>query len=180
MPPVLTKLTKSIMTLAINIILLVLTVVAVIMVVWSCNREMRYLRTFKGRLIQVELDNEHIKTELRSLSRLLSQLEEALDSMGEHGNAPKMLIVGTTFGVSKECIEKTVKKDANTIEKEKEKPTPKRTTASFAATHREQYLNLRKQGLSVREAGAKLGISYTTACRYEHWAKSNAKELLRK
>lgn len=172
------------MTLAINIILLALAVVAVIIVVLSCNREMRHLRTFKGRLIQVELDNEHIKTELRSLSHLLSQLEEALDSMGKHGNAPKMLIVGTTLGVSKECIEKTIKKDANTIEKEKEKeeekPTPKRTTASFAATHREQYLNLRKQGLSVREAGAKLGISYTTACRYEHWAKSIAKELLRK
>ena len=40
---------------------------------------------------------------------------------------------------------------------------------------REKFACLRKDGKSVKEAGAIMGVSYSTAKRYEQWRKDNKK-----
>lgn len=175
------------MTIAFNIIILVLAALSVAIIVWSCNKEIQYVRNFKGRLLQVELDSEHLKAEIRMLSQTLKQIETVLDNWEndfsnakKQPNTPKLIIVGRTVGLQKERIEKSAKKAMATEKKEDKQPAENKNTASFAAAHRELYFKLRKQGLSIREAGVKAGVSHTTACRYEQWGKRNSDKLLNK
>ena len=43
------------------------------------------------------------------------------------------------------------------------------------SVRRQQYAIYRKQGMDVKSAGVAVGVSYSTAKRYEQWRKNNKK-----
>lgn len=43
------------------------------------------------------------------------------------------------------------------------------------SVRRQQYATYRKQGMDVKSAGVAVGVSYSTAKRYEQWRKNNKK-----
>lgn len=75
---------------------------------------------------------------------------------------------------------KRAEKAAKAKEKSKAPDTPAtdpretRNAKQTAAANRERFAELRKT-ISVREAAKELGVSYTTARRYEQWRKTNAR-----
>lgn len=52
---------------------------------------------------------------------------------------------------------------------------PLRNQDVEAQKRREQYIQYRHSGLSISESRDKLGVSETTACRYERYMKGNKK-----
>lgn len=43
------------------------------------------------------------------------------------------------------------------------------------SVRRQQYATYRKQGMDVKSSGVAVGVSYSTAKRYEQWRKNNKK-----
>ncbi len=173
--------TNSLMETILFIAFCILIAVFVAVLIGGIRIERKQSRALDTQLIQLELDTEHLFHEVQALNSEFALLKEHLqglelewESAKEQPKPAKMIIVGTTVGVSKERLEKAAEK------KETEQSSEKKTTATFAATHRKQYLDLRKQGLSIREAAKKAGVSHTTACRYEQWGKRNPDDLLKK
>lgn len=177
--------TNSFMETILFIAFCILIAVFVAVLIGCIRIERKQSRALDAQLIQLELDTEHLFHEVQALNSEFALLKEHLqglelewESAKEQPKPAKMIIVGTTVGVSKERLEKAAQKAAE--KKETEQSSEKKTTATFAAMHRKQYLDLRKQGLSIREAAKKAGVSHTTACRYEQWGKRNPNDLLKK
>lgn len=149
--------------------------------VWCVLRAYKSARALEDRLIQLELDADSLFRDVKSLKVEFSLLEKQLQVVKRTLANPHLVVVETELSLPKYAKTTTAEKSATTeqatkkpqAEKKSEQPTEKKTTASFAATHREQYFAYRKQGLNIREAAAKAGISKTTATRYEQWAKKS-------
>lgn len=151
-------------------------------------KQNKRIRAWEDRLIQVELDTDHLFHEVNALKAEVAQLAKQVETLKKTPAKPKVVVIETELALPKfaksttteqttQPTEKKVKPAAKPKQEQPQAPADKPQTkenkfsAAFAATHRTQYLAYRKQGLSIREAGAKAGVSRTTACRYERWAK---------
>ena len=61
------------------------------------------------------------------------------------------------------------------IEPEEESVGEQPLAAYELSVRRENFAHLRSMGKSVKDAGAAVGVSYSTAKRYEKWRKDNKK-----
>lgn len=152
------------------------------------RKQHKRIRVWEDSLLQAELDINHLFQEVNALKAEVAQLAKQIDALKKPLSNHKLVVIETELALPKfakpttteQPAKQPTEKKANPAAKPKEqsqapadKPKNKENkfSAAFAATHRTQYLAYRKQGLNIRAAGAKAGVSKTTACRYERWAK---------
>lgn len=69
-----------------------------------------------------------------------------------------------------------IDKDEEPIEETTRKENDSESIVSYElSVRRQQYATYRKQGMDVKSAGVAVGVSYSTAKRYEQWRKNNKK-----
>ena len=170
-----------------------LVAVALSFCLWAVEtrKQHKRIRAWEDSLLQVEveLDTDHLSHEVNALKADVAHLAKQIDALKKPLSNHKLVVIETELALpkfakpttteqpAKQPTEKKAKPAAKPKEQQPQAPADKPQTkvnkfsAAFAATHRTQYLAYRKQGLSIREAGAKAGVSKTTACRYERWSK---------
>ncbi len=168
-----------------------LVAVALLFGLWvvETRKQHKRIRAWEDSLLQVELNTNHLFHEVNALKADMAHLAKQIDALKKPLSNHKLVVIETELALpkfakpttteqpAKQPTEKKVKPAAKPKEQQPQAPADKPQTkenkfsAAFAATHRTQYIAYRKQGLSIRAAGAKAGVSKTTACRYERWAK---------
>lgn len=185
--PIITTANKvSLMETILFIAFLVAVALTFALLVVETYKQNKRIRAWEDRLIQVELDTDHLFHEVNALKAEVAQLAKQAETQKKTLANPKLVVIETELALPKfakpTATEQPTEKKAKPAAKPKQEQQPQapadkpqtkenKFSAAFAATHRTQYLAYRKQGLSIREAGAKAGVSRTTACRYERWAK---------
>lgn len=82
----------------------------------------------------------------------------------------KVIPLDEMFRSKEETVAEDENKDAPSAEDEKPENVP-----SEIEERRAKYAKLREQGMGVKSAGSAVGVSYTTAKRYEQWYQTNKK-----
>ncbi len=145
-----------------------------VILVAETRKQYKRFRAQENHLIQVALDTDHLSREENALKAEVAQLAKQVQALKKPSANPHLVVIETEVALpkyAKTTTEQQPTQPSESADKPKEQPAENKFTAAYAASHRKQYLAYRKQGLGIREAGAKAGVSRTTACRYEQWAK---------
>lgn len=96
----------------------------------------------------------HVNTELRSVKNITAEL---------HRHEP----------TDEPAKEVDAELESLVPEQEQKEEVEPSNAAYELSVRRENFAHFRKQGMDVKNAGKAVGVSYTTAKRYEKWYQSN-------
>jgi hypothetical protein len=112
---------------------------------------------------EIEANTARAKDNYKLIAQVNTELESVKNSIALHKHEP-------TDEPAKE-----VEEELESLIPEQEEEVEPSNAAYELSVRRENYANFRKQGMDVKNAGKAVGVSYTTAKRYEQWRKDNKK-----
>lgn len=98
---------------------------------------------------------------IAQVNEQVSELHNAVMRKHEHSDEP-----------TKEVEEEL---ESLILEREQEEEVEPSNAAYELSVRRENFAHFRKQGMDIKNAGIAVGVSYSTAKRYEQWRKDNKK-----
>lgn len=111
----------------------------------------------------IEENRAHLNAHYADMAQLNTDIEKVaqkVSELREKGNADEPA--------------KEVEAELENLVPEQEKERDDEDTSTLYA-RRMNFARLRQQGADVKSAGAAVGVSYSTAKRYEQWRKDNKK-----
>lgn len=112
---------------------------------------------------EIEANTARAKDNYKLIAQVNTELESVKNSIASHKHEP-------TDEPAKE-----VEEELESLIPEQEEEVEPSNAAYELSVRRENYAHFRKQGMDVKNAGKAVGVSYTTAKRYEQWRKDNKK-----
>lgn len=112
---------------------------------------------------EIEANTARAKDNYKLIAQVNTELESVKNSIALHKHEP-------TDEPAKE-----VEDELDSLIPEQEEEVEPSNAAYELSVRRENYANFRKQGMDIKNAGKAVGVSYTTAKRYEQWRKDNKK-----
>lgn len=112
---------------------------------------------------EIEANTARAKDNYKLIAQVNTELESVKNSIALHKHEP-------TDEPAKE-----VEEELESLIPEQEEEVEPSNAAYELSIRRENYAHFRKQGMDVKNAGKAVGVSYTTAKRYEQWRKDNKK-----
>ena len=112
---------------------------------------------------EIEANTARAKDNYKLIAQVNTELESVKNSIALHKHEP-------TDEPAKE-----VEEELDSLVPEQEEEVEPSNAAYELSVRRENYAQFRKQGMDVKNAGKAVGVSYTTAKRYERWRKDNKK-----
>lgn len=112
---------------------------------------------------EIEANTARAKDNYKLIALVNTELESVKNTIALHKHEP-------TDEPAKE-----VEEELDSLIPEQEEEVEPSNAAYELSVRRENYAQFRKQGMDVKNAGKAVGVSYTTAKRYEQWRKDNKK-----
>lgn len=112
---------------------------------------------------EIEANTARAKYNYKLIAQVNTKLESVKNTIALHKHEP-------TDEPAKE-----VEAELEGLIPEQEEEVEQSNAAYELSVRREHYAHFRKQGMDVKNAGKAVGVSYTTAKRYEQWRKDNKK-----
>ena len=125
---------------------------------------------------EIEANTARAKDNYKLIAQVNTKVEEIDGYVKELQNAVDVLAPEPTDEIAKEVVEELESVVAEQEQVVADLEEIEESTAAYElSVRRENFAHLRGLGKSVKEAGEIVGVSYSTAKRYEKWRVDNKK-----